>query len=386
MNAAPTPPKSLVVLVPVYRDLAVTRRCLNSLLNSKLPSNTTIVVIDDCSPETELSTYCRKLASDAPVSLIVNEQNLGFVRSANKGFLLDPEADVLLLNSDTVVSGDWLQRMRLCAYTEPEIGTVTPFSNNGTICSYPVFPIENPLPYQWTEAELDIAFKTANRSLCAEIPTAVGFCMYIKRSCLDATGLFDEINFGQGYGEECDFSLRATLKGWKHVIAADVFVFHEGGASFASESKHRKRHADEVMNKLHPHYHRLVSEFLRSDPLAVFRKNVDAYRMAAKPSRNTDILNEHQHYTRLLLDKIEASENEIKSEQAQRMLLGALLDDCRKQFSDTDRALLEARQVIDELKGHLDNARLYANQLHDHIQKIEHSRSWRYTAWLRRTS
>jgi acetyltransferase-like isoleucine patch superfamily enzyme len=48
--------------------------------------------------------------------------------------------------------------------------------------------------------------------------------MYIKRTCLHETGPCDEANFGHGYGEECDFSLRASALGWKHAVAADVFV------------------------------------------------------------------------------------------------------------------------------------------------------------------
>jgi GT2 family glycosyltransferase len=50
---------------------------------------------------------------------------------------LHPERDVVLLNSDTVVANDWLDRLLACADLESRIGTVTPFSNNATICSFP---------------------------------------------------------------------------------------------------------------------------------------------------------------------------------------------------------------------------------------------------------
>lgn len=384
-------PEAISVLVPVYRDLGATRRCLTSVLNSNLPPTASVTVINDRSPEPELSAYCRNLAVTAGWRLIENNENLGFVKSANSGFALEPEADILLLNSDTVVSGDWLQRLRSCAYKSTSIGTVTPFSNNGTICSYPVSPIENPLPNTWTAAELDEVFRSANSGAYFEIPTAVGFCMYIKRSCLDETGAFDESHFGHGYGEECDFSMRASAVGWKHVIAADVFVYHEGAASFGSEAAERKCRADKIMGDIHPEYHRLVSEFLQSDPLADFRRNADAVRLALKPESSTDILDEHLHYARTLRAQLEESDNGLIAERVQKELLEKLLDECRTQFRNTDIALAEAQlahdnanRVIGELTDYLENSRIYAEQLKEHIRNMENSRSWRYTAWLRR--
>ena len=90
------------------------------------------------------------LALGQGFSIIVNEQNLGFVASANIGLGVDSSADTILLNSDTEVSGDWISRLQDCAYRTERAGTVTPFSNNGTICSYPVFMQSNELPPGWT--------------------------------------------------------------------------------------------------------------------------------------------------------------------------------------------------------------------------------------------
>jgi len=343
-----------------------------------------VTVINDGSPEPALNTYCQDLATTADITLVTNEQNLGFVRSANIGFAIEPASDILLLNSDTVVSGNWLERLQTAAYRQPTIGTVTPFSNNGTICSYPVFPASNALPTDWTTEELDSAFNVANGGRYCEIPTAVGFCMYIKRSCLNDTGPFDEVHFGLGYGEECDFSLRASALGWIHVIAADVFVYHEGGASFASESTDRKRRADRIMSELHPNYHELVSAFLQSDPLYVFRRNVDAYRLNAKPSDRDALLDEHAQYSRILLDRVEEFHTSMLGEREQRQYLEGILSECRDQFAKTDQALFEAQKAVKELTAHLESSRHYAEQLREHIRTMEQSRSWRYTTWLRR--
>ena len=373
-NTSNIHPRKVVVIVPVYRNLDVTRNCLESLMASDLPEHAAIIIIDDNSPEEAVSAYCQELTERFSIQLVVNDENLGFVGTVNRGFILHTDADIILLNSDTVVSNDWVQRLQACAYREDNIGTVTPFSNNGTICSYPVFPISNSIPKQWNAEELDRAFQSGNSKLHCEIPTAVGFCMYIKRSCLNATGAFDEEAFGHGYGEECDFSLRASAKGWKHVIAADIFVYHEGAASFASESTDRKRLADTIMNKLHPNYHTLISEFIARDPLYVFRKNVDAIRLNENPADATNILEEHFRYTQTILERAEQERRSVQR-------LETMLANARQEFSETDSALTHAQALVTGLTSDLKQSQ---TQLGDVIRSMEQSRSWRYTAWLRK--
>ena len=92
--------------------------------------------------------------------------------------------------------------------------------------------------------------------MLVDIPTAVGFCMYIRRECLDATGLFREDAFAQGYGEENDFCLRARRLGWRHVAVPGVFVAHTGGASFGAARAQLLARNAAVLERLHPGYRR----------------------------------------------------------------------------------------------------------------------------------
>src|SRR5262249_39452413 len=143
--------------------------------------------------------------------------------------------DVVLLNSDTEVANDWLDRLHACAASDAKIATVTPFSNNATICSYPFHGWQGSVPGTLGLAELDRVFARANAGRVVDLPTAVGFCMYIRRPALDALGLFDAERYGRGYGEENDFCMRAAKVGWRNVLAGDVFVYHEGSVSFSVE-------------------------------------------------------------------------------------------------------------------------------------------------------
>lgn len=272
--------KVIDIVVPVYRGLEITRRCIESVLASANRTPCELVVTDDASPEPELSAWLNELAAAGRITLLRNPQNLGFVATVNRAMALHPERDAVLLNSDTEVAGDWLDRLLAHAAADPRIGTITPFSNNGSICSYPNMLDANALPAGWSLAELDALCARVNAGKVVDLPTGVGFCLYVRRACWRALEGFDIASFGRGYGEECDFCMRAGKAGWRNVLAADVFVFHEGSSSFGNESEGLKAHAEAVMARLHPEYPARVMEFLRADPPRRLRDNLTRARPA----------------------------------------------------------------------------------------------------------
>jgi len=258
-----TPARHVDVVIPVYRGLAVTQRCIESVLGSNLPNETRVVVIDDASPEPLVSTYLTTLGSDR-VTVLRNDRNLGFVGTVNRAFRQTAGRDVVLVNSDTVVAGDWLLKLRHRAYAV-RAATVTPFSNNATICSFPEIGRSNPCDAH-DVPRLDAAAAAANAGRFVDLPTGVGFCMYVRRDALDEIGIFDEVRFQRGYGEEVDFCRRAAKAGWRNVLAPDTFVYHEGEASFGTTSIPSKARADVIVRALHPEYDDLVRTHVAADP------------------------------------------------------------------------------------------------------------------------
>jgi GT2 family glycosyltransferase len=103
------------VIVPVYRDFKATLRCLQSLLAHPQKTLFEIVVINDASPDREIVKLLERLKSENKITQIDNPVNIGFVDSANLGMMLHLDRDVVILNSDTEVSGDWLDRLRRAA-------------------------------------------------------------------------------------------------------------------------------------------------------------------------------------------------------------------------------------------------------------------------------
>ena len=408
------------ILVPVYRGLNETRCCLESLLGHPQQSTYELIVIDDASPEPSLTAYLDQLATRQCITLLRNATNIGFVATANCGLSLHPQRDVVLLNSDTEVCGDWLDRLARCAHAGERIGTVTPFSNNATICSYPRFCENKPLPDGLTLAELDMLFRHANAGRSLDIPTAVGFCMYVRRDCLNEIGLFDEQRFGLGYGEENDFCMRASQAGWRHVLCADTFVYHVGGVSFSERTARLQAQAQITLLNLHPDYPNLIGEFIRQDPVRPLRLAVDQERARHSPEQAMEVVREQhaaatelwQHYQEILLTKTALEKGLLEAQQ--------LLDQVRGELQIRDDALIEAQQFVCErmtdvinlqeqnqilqstfeqaqqqivmlelqivmLEQQCESLQKYNQQLGTQIEQIHASRTWRYTKFLRRS-
>ena len=264
------------VIVPAYRGTAETLACLTSLLEGASRIRHRIVVIDDCSPEPALSAALRDMAETGRIHLLRNDANLGFVASANRGMALSGSADVLLLNADTVAPPGLLDRIYRAAYGDSAIATVTPLSNNATVYSLPAPPGHPDDPWGLPCLEVDELCRTVNAGVARDIPTAHGFCMFIKRAALDDIGMFDAAAFGTGYGEENDFSLRALLRGWRNVCAADIYVRHTGVVSFCATAARDAQLAANLctVQARFPFYEALVADFLRTDPLHQARNDV----------------------------------------------------------------------------------------------------------------
>lgn len=259
--------RQLDVIVPVYRGLQETQECIITAAKS-LPEWADLIVVNDCSPEPELTAWLQQNSAHYGYQLFHNEHNLGFVATVNFAMALHPERDVLLLNSDVeVANSDWLTRMREAAYSHDRVASLTPFSNNATICSFPHFCQDNHLYQGLNVDQLDALFASLPlEQTLIEVPTGVGFCMYIRRDALHAVGYFDEETFGKGYGEENDWCQRARKQGWFNYHQLNVFAYHKGGVSFQEEGDPRKAKALELLTGLHPNYTQDVMSFVAQDP------------------------------------------------------------------------------------------------------------------------
>ena len=269
------------IVIPVFRGVADLAACLATVWRG-LPSDVRVVIVDDGSHDAALDTF---LSSPAVGQAIVlrHADNRGFPAAANTGLrycTADTAAprDVLLLNSDTLLPADVPARLAEAAYSFPDIGSVTPMSNDGTIVSCDVagFALRSA-----DVDRIDAGFAAANAGLRTTIPTGVGFCLFLRHDCLADVGMFREDVFAQGYGEENDWCLRAARRGWRHLADTGVFVGHAGGRSFGAARFLLMDRNHAVLARLHPDYDATVERFCALDPLRPHRRRVAALRWSA---------------------------------------------------------------------------------------------------------
>jgi GT2 family glycosyltransferase len=276
LDPPPLPARLVVdVIIPIYRGLEETKQCISSVLAAGGKPLGRVIVVEDQSPEPDLICWLETLAARDAIHLIRNKTNLGFVGSVNIGMQAAGDHDVVLLNSDAEVPADqtgpgWLARLAAQAYAHPRIASVSPLSNNATICGWPD-DAGGPIPFGHTVQQLDAACRSVNAGRWVDAPTTVGFCMYIRRKALRQVGLFDAERFTVGYGEENDFCLRATTAGWRHRIACDTFVYHKGSVSFAGRMAELSARAMTLLLERYPDYQRDIARYVVLGGITPFR-------------------------------------------------------------------------------------------------------------------
>ena len=260
------------IVIPIFNAYGYLENCINSVLKCTNFVDNRLILIDDNSPDKRVFPLLKKYERKNKDKIVVikNERNLGFVKSVNEGMKYSRN-NVLLLNSDTVVSDGWLERIIKCSEQDERIATVTPFSNNLT----PMSPLpeefrKKGFPDGYSFEQMAELVKNCSMKVHPELPTSHGFCMFIKREALDVVGYFDEEVFGKGYGEENDFCFRCLERGYRHILCDDVYVFHAGTQSFLSK---RKFHNDELIKK-HPAMMKKVGEWYEKQGIRKITDNI----------------------------------------------------------------------------------------------------------------
>lgn len=273
------------IVIPVYNGYDDIQLCMDSLRRYTDLTKHYVILINDCSPDERIRPY---LDSQAEEHIIVmhNKKNQGFSANVNKGMRYS-DRDVILLNSDTIVTKNWVEKILRCAYTSKSIGTVTPLSNSATLCSVPIVCQDNAVPENVTIDEYAELIERCSLRRYPRITVAVGFCMFIKRNVIEETGLFDVKTFERGYGEENDFCNRAAQLGYRHVMCDDTFIYHKGTASFDTEEKLALCQAhDKILNERYPVQMRKNHLYCMENPDQEIRDNIQFYTNLYTGCRN----------------------------------------------------------------------------------------------------
>lgn len=230
--------KNVDIIIPIYNAFKELKICLESLYKHTDLENNRLILINDNSSDERIIPFLDKQVR-RNVIVIHNEVNKGFSNNINIGMNQSDVNDVILLNSDTVLTSNWVEKMVECAYSSASIGTVTPLSNNATLCSVPKLFEENTLPDGMSIEQAATIVEKCSLKKYPRITVANGFCMLVKREVINMIGNFDAETFGRGYGEENDFCNRAEQMGYIHVMCDNTYIYHSGTKSFVSKEKEK---------------------------------------------------------------------------------------------------------------------------------------------------
>jgi len=231
--------KKVTVVIPVYADWESLSQCIASL-KEHLDARHQVLLVNDCGPEVDKMEQhiLAAIKGLKNFSYERNPENLGFVKTCNRAAmeLDDTDNDILLLNSDTVVTAGFLEEMLEVLYLIDRHGAVSPRSSNATIATIP-FRLLDKAPRDdltYTKKVHDKVKDHLPRFTVA--PVAPGFCMLIRRSLIRNFGLFDEI-YGRGYNEENDFCMRINRYGYSCVLSNRALVYHLESRSFGKATR-----------------------------------------------------------------------------------------------------------------------------------------------------
>lgn len=223
------------IIILSYNTLELLQLCIASIREFTEAGTYEIIVVENASKDGSIEW----LKAQTGLTCIYNEENQGFPGGCNQGLEIAAGTELLLLNSDTIVTKDWLKNLRFALYSSPKVGAVSCVTNH---CSNNQ---RIDVSYESIEAMLAFAadYNRSNPALWEKRTKLVGFCFLFKREVFERVGFLD-VRFNPGNYEDDDYSLRILRAGYDLLLCRDTFIHHYGGASF--EKKLAVRNAAEM--------------------------------------------------------------------------------------------------------------------------------------------
>ncbi len=230
--SAPTRPRVLLA-VTFYNGRDFAERTMDSIAAIEHDGfDLDVLVLDDASPEPGFSDHLAEISDRKGATYYRATRNLGIPRNVNLGLATAQKLQydyVVISNSDVIYSKNSVSVLLEALRGHDDVASATAWSTN-------VEPYSLPCGVELYPEEQDVAdlIGTAlhNRfgTEAIDIPAGISFAMMVPVPRLEVVGLMDPV-FGRGYGEESDWSARATSAGYRHLLVQGAYVYHAGRGS-----------------------------------------------------------------------------------------------------------------------------------------------------------
>lgn len=258
----------LSIVIISYNTLNMTKRCVESIIKNSYNLSIQIIVIDNNSHDG--SAFMVK--SQFPqVFLVENLENRGFAAANNQGFALCRGDFILLLNSDTIILDDVLEKSIDLLNSNPQVGAMgCQVLNPDRTVQYTCSGFPTLLRLLTMTLALDriraLSFldhylmRTWARNDEREVEVISGCYLMIRKGLLDAVGFLDESFFF--FGEETDLCRRIREAGWKLLFSPAGKIIHFGGGSIKKLNYKRDVMLTAATVRLHRKYGGITSAML----------------------------------------------------------------------------------------------------------------------------
>ena len=217
------------IIILSYNTLVMLQICIESIRGFTATGTYELIVVDNASHDGSVEW----LKDQPDIKCIFNQENKGFPIGCNQGMEIATGSEILLLNSDVIVTPRWLEQLKIALYSSEKIGAVSCLTNK---CSNMQ---QIPVPYNTKDIDIDGLmefaehFNHSDPSKWLPYYTLVGFCMLFKTSLYKEIGGLDEM-FTPGNFEDDDYSIRIRMAGYQLLLCQDTFIHHFGSGSFVN--------------------------------------------------------------------------------------------------------------------------------------------------------
>jgi hypothetical protein len=223
----------LSVIIVSYNSLSVLKPCLESLRRHLPAGDSEIIVVDNASKDGTPDMVRRDFPA---VTLVANEENVGYSRGVNLGIRRAEGRYFLILNPDTVVGGDAIAKMMDFMDRHREAGIVGPklvfFDGNiqyscRRFYTWKVLLMRRTFLgkfFKNSSAVRDHLMLDYDHETLREVDWILGACMLVRREAVESVGLMDERFFL--YFEDVDWCYRMKQRGWKVYYYPEAVITH----------------------------------------------------------------------------------------------------------------------------------------------------------------
>ena len=269
--------KTFDIIVCVHNSPSYLRWCLDSIFRHSRSDVFNLIIVDDFSDDVT-KNLIHEFQSKRPenIQVVINQKNLGYVKSANIGIQKSISENVILLNSDVVVTKNWLGKFEAGLKKDPKIGLISPLCSNAANLTVKIPPGSD-------FVQMNEYFEKNSKKNYPDAMTVVGHCLLITRKVIEKVGLFDEI-YSPAYTEETDYHFKAINNGFRAVTADDTYLFHKGEGSIQNRNELLEKHLKIFFSRYGKQFKKLLAEYEIRDELGYLREKKTLFPLYDKYS------------------------------------------------------------------------------------------------------